>query len=157
MWLIKNRKTMLILFFLGLLLLAFSLPFKSKTYIFDWDQADDFEAVETIAKGKLTLIGPRVTSDSGFFLAPWHYYYLLPFYKLTNGSLDMGFWGAFVVQYLLVVASFLLIKKWFGTFAGTMVGIMMATPVNLTAWGFMYVPLLSLLFFLFLSKNFKKS
>lgn len=152
---IKNSKAMLILFFLGFILLIFSLPFKSKTYTFNWDQADDFKSVETIAEGKLTLLGPRVTNDNGFFLAPWHYYYLLPFYKLTNGSLYMGFWGALVIQYLFVVVLFFLTKKWFGVLAGTMVGIMAATPINLTAWGFMYVPLLSLLFFYFCLKTLK--
>jgi hypothetical protein len=156
LWLLKNSRTLLIIFVLGLILLVFSLPFKEKTYVFDWDQANDFEAVETIAKGKLRLIGPRVTSDTGFFLAPWHYYYLLPFYKLTNGSLDMGFWGVVVIQYLLVVASFFLTKKWFGEVAGIAVGILIATPTDLTAWGFMYVPLLSLLFFYLCLETLKK-
>jgi hypothetical protein len=103
--------------------------------------------VATIAKGKLTLIGPRVTNDIGFFLAPWHYYFLLPFYKLTNGNLFMGFWGALLVQYLLAITSFVLARKWFGTLAGLTTGIIVATSGNLVAWGFMYVPLLSLLFF----------
>lgn len=132
---------------LSLVLLVFTIPFRKNSYIFDWDQANDYESVATVAEGKITLIGPRVTSDTGFFLAPWHYYFLLPFYKLTNGSLFMGFWGALLVQYLLTITSFTLARKWFGTLAGLTTGIIMATSGNLVAWGFMYVPLLSLLFF----------
>ncbi len=156
LWLLQNSKIFLIIFILGLVLLTFSLPFWKKNYVFDWDQANDYEAVETIANGKLRLIGPRVTSDSGFFLAPWHYYYLLPFYKLTNGALNMGFWGVVVIQYLLVVTSFFIAKKWFGELAGIAVGIIMASPSDLTAWGFMYVPLLSLLFFYLCRETLKK-
>ncbi len=115
--------------------------------MFDWDQTDDYEAVESIVKGKLRLIGPRVTSDTGFFLAPWHYYFLLPFYLISHGSLDMGFWGALLIQYLTVMTAFFLAKKWFGKLAGIMVGLSLAVPSNITAWGFMYVPLLSLWLF----------
>ena len=139
--------TALAIAILSLVLLVFTVPFRKNSYIFDWDQANDYESVAKIAEGKITLIGPRVTSDTGFFLAPWHYYFLLPFYKVTNGSLYMGFWGALLVQYLLTITSFILAKKWFGILAGLIIGIIMATSGNLVAWGFMYVPLLSLLFF----------
>ena len=132
---------------LAIILLVFTVPFKNRDYIFDWDQGNDYEATAKIAGGKLALIGPRVTSDSGFFLAPWHYYFLLPFYKLTGGSLDMGFWAALTIQYLWALTAFLLVKKWWGTLAGVAVGILLATPVSVVAWGFMYVPLLSLIFF----------
>lgn len=145
---LKNNQTLLLAaIFLALLLLIFTLPFKEKNYTFDWDQANDYESVAKIAKGKLTLIGPRVTSDTGFFLSPWHYYFLLPFYQLTNGSLYMGFWAALLVQYLLAVTAFILVRYWFGTLAGIATGILFAVPVSLVEWGFMYVPLLSLLFF----------
>ncbi len=128
-------------------LLVFTLPFKNRDYVFDWDQGNDYEAVAKIASGKLALIGPRVTSDAGFFLGPWHYYFLLPFYKLTGGSLEMGFWAAVTIQYLWALVAFLFVKKWWGTLAGVTVGIFLATPVSVMAWGFMYVPLLSLIFF----------
>jgi hypothetical protein len=139
--------TVSVVILLSLILLSFNIPFKKDNYIFDWDQASDYESVASIARGKITLIGPRVTSDTGFFLAPWHYYFLLPFYKLTNESLFMGFWGVLFVQWLSTIASFYLARKWFGTLAGLTVGIFFATSGNLLAWGFMYVPLLSLLFF----------
>ncbi len=141
---------------LGLVLLFSTLPFKDSHYTFNWDQANDYEAVAKIASGKLTLIGPRVTSDTGFFLAPWHYYFLLPFYLLTNSSLFMGFWAALFVQYLFILASYFLSKKWFGPLAGLSVGILASTPASVTEWGFMYVPLLSLLFFYTCQKTLQK-
>lgn len=139
---------LLILVFLG-----FTLPFKDKLYSFDWDQNNDYLAVEKIAQGKFTLIGPRVTSDTGFFLGPWHYYFLYPFYKLTNGSLDMGFWAAWLVQLVLVITSFYLAKKWFGIWAGIATGLLMASVGSLSEWGFMYVPIISLLFFVMCLKT----
>lgn len=133
--------------FLCLVLFAFTIPFKNKHYIFDWDQANDYQATARLATGKLTLIGPRVTSDQGFFLGPWHYYYLLPFYVLTSGSLSMGFWGALFIQTIFVVTSFVLARLWFGTFAGYTTSLLFATVGVPIEWGFMYVPLLSLIFF----------
>lgn len=132
---------------LGLVLYFFHVPLREERYIFDWDQADDYEAVMEIVNNNPTLIGPRVTSDSGFFLAPWHYYYLLPFYLVTDGSLDMGFWGALVIQVFFTLISFLLAKKWFGVLAGMSIGLLAATSGTLVAWGFMYVPLFSIIFF----------
>lgn len=132
---------------MALLLILFTVPFLRQNYIFDWDQANDYEAVEKIASGKLTLIGPRVTSDSGFFLSPWYYYFLLPFYLFCKGSLYMGFWGALLVQYLFCLAVYILFRKRFGELAAGIAAIIFATPNNLIAWGFLYVPLLSLLFF----------
>jgi len=143
------------LLFLILVLLAFTVPFFQHDYIFDWDQANDYTATASISSGKLTLIGPRVTSDQGFFLGPWHYYFLLPFYKITSGSLYMGFWAALFVQSLFVITAFFMAKKWFGTLAGLMVGLLVATSSTLIEWGFMYVPLLSLLFFYLCLKTLK--
>ncbi|MFA6518795.1 MAG: hypothetical protein WCV93_04080 [Candidatus Shapirobacteria bacterium] len=151
----KYKITLLLAVVLAIVLCFFTFPFKNKSYIFDWDQANDYEAVAKIAAGKFTLIGPRVTSDNGFFLGPWHYYFLIPFFVITHGSLDMGFFAVLLVQYLFVITSFILVKKWFGTLAALTVGVFFATQANIVAWGFMYVPLLSLLFFSFCLKTIK--
>lgn len=139
-----------------LVLTLFTVPFLKKDYIFDWDQANDYEATAKIAQGKLTLIGPRVTNDQGFFLGPWHYYFLLPFYQVTHGNLYMGFLAALFIQYLFVIVSVVFAKKWFGTLASLSVGLIAATSGTLIEWGFMYVPLLSLLFFFFCLKTIQK-
>ena len=126
MSLLKDRlTTWLTIIGLSVIFLGVTLPLR-KNYIFDWDQAADYEAVEKIAGGKLTLIGPRVTSDKGFFLGPWHYYFLVPFFKLTNGSLEMGFWAVLLIQYLYLIITFWVSKKWGGVLAGIIAGILVA-------------------------------
>lgn len=156
MSLLKDRlTTWLTIIGLSVIFLGVTLPLR-KNYIFDWDQAADYEAVEKIAGGKLTLIGPRVTSDKGFFLGPWHYYFLVPFFKLTNGSLEMGFWAVLLIQYLYLIITFWVSKKWGGVLAGIIAGILVATSGNIVEWGFMYVPGLSLLFLVICRKTLVK-
>jgi len=51
---------------------------------FDWDQERDAQVVKEILSGHLTLLGPRVLGPDKFFLAPYFYYLLAPFYLLAN-------------------------------------------------------------------------
>jgi len=51
---------------------------------FDWDQERDAQVIKEILSGHLTLLGPRVLGPDKFFLAPYFYYLLTPFYLLTN-------------------------------------------------------------------------
>lgn len=153
----SNSGTIAVAMFLAVVLGVLTIPFKKRDYIFEWDQAKDYESVAKIVmEKKPTLIGPRVSSDTGFFLGPWHYYFLTPFFILTKGSLEMGFWAAWLVQYLLALTSYVLAKKWFGTLAGVTAGLWMASPVELVAWGFMYTPWLSLIFFYLCLKTLEK-
>jgi len=53
--------------------------------IFAWDQEQfSNQMKEILANHKPTLLGPRVVSDTGFFLAPYFTYLLVPFYLLTK-------------------------------------------------------------------------
>jgi len=49
---------------------------------FGWEQERDAFFVRDILRGKLTLIGPRVVGPGGFFLPPYFFYLLSPFYFL---------------------------------------------------------------------------
>ncbi|OGK36111.1 hypothetical protein A3A93_00740 [Candidatus Roizmanbacteria bacterium RIFCSPLOWO2_01_FULL_38_12] len=52
---------------------------------FSWDQEQFSTQIREIVRdNKFTLLGPRVTDDKGFFLAPYFTYLLLPFYLTTN-------------------------------------------------------------------------
>ncbi len=52
---------------------------------FAWDQEQFSTQVRDIVRDhKLTLLGPRVTDENGFFLAPYFTYLLVPFYMSTN-------------------------------------------------------------------------
>jgi hypothetical protein len=147
-WLRKYRIDVFSILLLLLLLGLFTVTHKNEMFIFDWDQGSDYESVQKIVEEKnLTLIGPRVTSDTGFFLGPWHYYFLAPFFLITKGSLYMGFWAAFLIQFLFASLAYFFVKKEFGTIAGLSTGILLATPIHLLAWGFMYIPVLAIIFF----------
>jgi hypothetical protein len=68
-----NKKNILFVFLLTIIFFIFSfLRFYhlEKRFVFDWDQENICYSVKNIIKGKLTLIGPRVVSDAGFFLGP---------------------------------------------------------------------------------------
>lgn|GEM_PF-471814 len=53
---------------------------------FGWDEERDAIIASGILSGKLTLIGPRVIGPEGFFLPPWFFYLLTPFYLLYSGD-----------------------------------------------------------------------
>jgi hypothetical protein len=68
----------------------------------------------------------------------------------------MGFWASLFVQFGLLCVVFLLSKKYFGFFAAFISSLFFATPVSLVSWGFMYVPMLSLIFLYLCLKTFKR-
>jgi len=51
---------------------------------FDWDQERDAWQIKEILAGNLTLIGPRVLGADNFFLGPYFYYLLAPFYWFSH-------------------------------------------------------------------------
>jgi hypothetical protein len=53
---------------------------------FDWDQNRDYLAVEQIAKGKATLVGPVAKGDGGFLLGPLYYYLVVPGFSVSHGD-----------------------------------------------------------------------
>ncbi len=53
--------------------------------IFDWDQEQFTNQIyDLVVNHKPTLLGPRVVSDKGFFLAPYFTYLLVPFYLISK-------------------------------------------------------------------------
>jgi len=87
-YLIPKRKPWLWILLFSLLFLIFSffrfyhLPHR---IIFNWDQERDGWAIKKIIDlKKPTLIGPRILGPGGFFLAPYFFYLLLPFYFIFN-------------------------------------------------------------------------
>ena len=52
---------------------------------FAWDQEQFSNQIRAIVKNHdFTLLGPRVTNDRGFYLAPYFSYLLIPFYLIFN-------------------------------------------------------------------------
>ncbi len=87
---IHKDKKKTVYFILTLLVFGAFLFFRSYNLdgrmIFGWDQERDAIAATNILSGKLTLLGPRVQGPLGFFLPPYFFYLLTPFYALVGGS-----------------------------------------------------------------------
>ena len=83
----SNKKNILIAVLLLLIFFIFCF-FRfynlEKRFVFDWDQENICYSVKNIINGKLTLIGPRVVSEAGFFLGPYFSYLLVPFFIATK-------------------------------------------------------------------------
>ncbi len=54
--------------------------------IFDWDQQNiATQAMRIVHEHRPVLLGPRATSDKGFFLGPYFNYFAAPFFAATDG------------------------------------------------------------------------
>lgn len=83
---IKNEK-LLSLFFIYFLFLFIYTRFTNFIYriTFGWDQNQFSQDIwNLLINHKISLLGPRVNNDLGFFLAPYFTFILAPFYILTN-------------------------------------------------------------------------
>lgn len=81
---------------------------------FDWDQNRDYLAVEQIARGNITLIGPVAKGEGGFFLGPLYYYLSVPGFVLSKGDpLSLPITSA-ILDALAIVAILVLFPKMWG-------------------------------------------
>jgi hypothetical protein len=117
---------------------------------FGWDEERDARAVAEILQGDLKLIGPRVLSDTGFFLPPYFFYLLAPFYALAKSSPYAVVY--FLVFYNLVffMTAFWILKRLFNQKVALLFLVFWAiNPQTLSfdtvAWNPVLVPLLFLL------------
>ncbi len=141
--------------FLLLMFLFFRLYGLEKKMVFGWDQERDAFVVSEILKGKLTLIGPRVVGPSGFFLPPYFFYILSPFYFLGRGnpqvSLYLFLFSYWILFFVVAYKSFL---KSIGRnesllFVLVWSTLPLAVVVDRIAWNPIFIPLvfIVLLFF----------
>lgn len=87
-----------------------------KRIIFDWDQEQYSYQIKNIIQNKdLTLLGPRVQSDKGFFLGPYFTYSLVPFYLVSRLHPSALLYFIILYNLLFFAISFFVIKKMFGT------------------------------------------
>jgi len=136
------------IFILIIITLFFRLYQISDRYIFDWDQEDDaIKVMEMIKTHKPRLIGPRVANESGFFVGPFHYYFLTPFYIFFNGNPYAGAYAAIFVAVLTSIATYLIVLKIFNQNIAFFSTLFFAATSSVVSWNVMYTPLLSLLIF----------
>ena len=119
-------------------------------YSFEWDQEDDaLKVMEMINLHKPRLIGPRVANDNSFFVGPYHYYFLLPFYLLTNGDPVAGAYAAITVGIVTCLIAYFISNSIFGSPSGFIAGLIFAITPSLASWNVMYASIYSLLIFYF--------
>jgi hypothetical protein len=142
----KSNLFFVILFFC--FSLFFSLLKLSKGYTFEWDQSDDASKVfSIISQKKPLLIGPRVSNDNGFFVGPYHYYYLLPFYLLTKGDPIAGAYAVVFINILTTIISFFLIRKISNTKIAFISSLIISLSLGKICWSAMYAPLIAIIAF----------
>lgn len=128
---------------LVLICLFFGFYHWQQRYGFDWDQADEATKVMAIIHDKKpALIGPRVASADGFFTAPYHYYFLLPFYMLAKGDPIAGLWAVITISILTVLAYFEVGRKLYDWKIGLAAAVLwLATQASFISWNAMYISL----------------
>lgn len=128
-----------IVILLGLICLFFGFFRINERYTFEWDQEDDaVKVMNMIEQRKPILIGPRVANANGFFVGPYHYYFLWPFYTATKGDPIAGAIAVIVVSIITSITGYLVTEKLYGKKAGLTAGIIWATTTNIVSWNVMY-------------------
>jgi hypothetical protein len=141
-----------LIFVFGIWLRTYNLQSR---YSFGWDQQDDATKVMNIVSGKgFTLIGPRVAGPDSFFVPPWHYYFLVPFYWLGKGSPESGEMAALLVGVVTIFIYYITAKKLWGNKASLIAAWGAALAYSLVSWNVMYTPALTALVFYLGNKMF---
>lgn len=125
------KRLLLLVVLVGALLLRSSNYLNRTTY--GWDQIRDLSVLDqTIASGKLPLLGPIVRGTTGgFYLGPLYHYLLTPLYSLSHGNplILVG------VSLTLDVLTAGLLGLWVSPFAGILWGVSsMLISSSLTPW-----------------------
>jgi len=125
-----------------LISLFFGLWKISDRYEFGWDQEDDAKKVMgMIEEKKPLLIGPRVSSEDGFFVGPYHYYYLLPFYGLNKGNPKSGIMAVTVINLATVISLYWVCRKLYGQKTAIGASLLMILAQKEIGWSAMYLGL----------------
>ena len=155
-----KNKILILIVSLGLFLRLYHL---SNSINFSWDQERDaFTIKQILIDKKPVLIGPRVVNDHGFFLGPYFFYILLPFYLISNLSPYATILFIAVYDLIFLVSSFFIIKKIFSQkiayfFIFIWSVLPLAISIDTISWNPLLVPFL-FIFLLYLLKtlNFSK-
>jgi hypothetical protein len=111
----------------------------NERYTFEWDQEDDaIKVLNLIQQKKPILIGPRVANANGFFVGPYHYYFLFPFYLLTKGDPIAGGVAAVVVSVITSITVYFIVRKIYDEKAALITGLLFASATSIISWNVMY-------------------
>ncbi len=161
----KSLLTILVLLVVFVLFSLFRFHELDKRTVFNWDQERDANAVlEIINTRSPTLLGPRVLGPEGFFLPPYFFYLILPFYVASSMSpyaiiSFMIFYGIF-----FFLSSFFVIKKIFNSLVAVLFLLFWAIlpltiSIDTISWNPLLIPLaqLVLIYFLYLRNLIAKT
>ncbi|MGI6775805.1 MAG: ArnT family glycosyltransferase [Patescibacteria group bacterium] len=145
--------TLLAVLVIFLFLRFYQLPQRT---IFNWDQERDAFEVQKILSGDPSLIGPRVLGPQGFFLGPYFYYLLAPFYFLTGGHPQAIVYFLIVLNLVFFLAAYLIVKKiWGEKTALIFLFLWTINPaaIETVAWNPTLIPLMIILIWFTLSQK----
>ncbi len=118
----------------------------SKLYPFNYDQERDYLVVEQIVQQhKFTLIGPRVVSSAGFYLGPWYYYFLVPFYISAQGNPLFAAYVAGIINITVALGFYFLLRRQ-SAISGFLISLIWLSVLRRTSWNVTFVPLFSLIY-----------
>lgn len=111
----KNKKILFATFIIVIVFLFLRLYRLPERIIFDWDQEQfTTQARDIILLHKFTLLGPRVTDDTGFFLAPYFTYLFVPFLYLSGTHPVALIPFIIIITFLFLSTSIFTLEKMFG-------------------------------------------
>lgn len=151
----KNFLKISIVFLIFIFLRTWLLP---QTISFGWDQERDANAVERIVTlSGIPLIGPRVVGDNGFYLGPYFFYLLAPFYFLTSLHPSAINYFVVFVSVVFFIISLVCLKKVYNFKTAIIFLLIWALlPASIyqdkIAWNPVLIPLSFSVLILFLSK-----
>lgn len=114
--------TLILLF--GAMVRFYRLP-EMASFDFDQEYASNF-AYAVLKEFPVQLIGQGL-SVQGLFMGPLYFYYLVPFYAITNLHPIGGFIGSTILGLITIVAYFWVAKQMFGPVAGLIAAFFRAT------------------------------
>lgn len=111
---VKNSNSKLLLLLIFAVFIFLRLWHLPQISIFSWDQERDARVVEKIiTRFDLPLIGPRVVGDNGFYLGPYFFYLLTPFYWLSHLHPIATLYFLIFISASFFIFTFLTLKKIF--------------------------------------------
>lgn len=147
-----NPQTLIVLL-LAALAVFFSFYRLADFYFLDFDQERDYQVLsELIYHQKPTLIGPRAVSSAGFYLGPWYYYLLAPFFFIFNGHPLYAAFVAGLLNTLTIIALYFFLKSKTNHLSALTISLFWLSVLHRTAWNVSFLPLIVLGILYFLTK-----
>jgi len=146
------------------LIIIFIVFFTFRTYNinerlgFGWDQERDAKVAAEILSGNITLLGPRVQGATGFFLPPYFFYLITPFYALTGGNptataIFVGFWSILFIGVSYLVFTRIFSERIALIFLAIWAVNPLAISIDTITWNPVAIPLLAILLIYALSRG----